>query len=1099
MHIDIADIIKRAAGLGVLLHVEGEELKFKLKVKVFPPDIKQEIIANKSAIIDFLSQLSAGNEAGSVHTEIAKVQRHQQGLPTSFAQRRLLLIDKLQGGTPEYNSPKVLTVSGNVDLALLNKVFNTIIERHEVIRTIYSEVDGDMYQHIQSMSQINFTVDVQDLTHLDETLRHQEASRLIADELKRPFDLSEDLMLRVSYFKTQADVGYFILNMHHIATDGWSMEVLTKEFFTLYDAFYHNKQNPLPMLDIQYADYAAWQRSDQETKKIATQLQYWEQHLDNLPSVHSLPLDTVRSQHQQHQGAMISQSLSKEVTQRLMGVANTHKLTPFMLFHAALSLLISRHANTHDIVVGTPVANRTHDSLAPLIGFFVNTLVLRANTAYDTLSDYLHHIRQVHLKAQANQDVPFEQLVDRLKVPRNTDHSPLFQIMITTNTDYGVSNNAHVAALTDLDIRPYRSQTIAAKFDLDIALNLHENGADIHWTYDTSLFNEKTVARLSEHLCRLMTGISEVGETNTAIRTLPMLSHSEQQHLVYDLNDNTLDYPVDRCIHELFEHQVEQTPNHVAIIFADQQLTYQALNERANRLANYLIEMHHIKPDTLVGLCVERSVDMVVGILGILKAGGAYLPIDPSYPQERIDYIIDDASLSTIVSHESALSVLADYSGDVVNLDERVAYDYFNPDNLACATLGLGSTHLAYVIYTSGSTGKPKGVMVEHRSVVNLITAQKVSYGFEQLSYETGILLANYAFDASVEQLFLMLLTGAKVIIPSRAELLSADQLCSYISRYKVTHLDSTPSHLLSFIGGVNFDHIRRMVSGGEGFIPQLLELSDTQIFNVYGPTEACVTSHVSKSHDSIGKSISNCQTFVLSDTQQLVAKGCVGELYIGGDGLARGYLNRPQLSAERFIANPFYDATHPNSSERLYRTGDLVRYLPDGNLEFIGRVDDQVKIRGFRIELGEVEAQLAAQAGVDSALVMAKELAGAQQLVGYIQANGALDEAGQRQLVAQVKESLANCLPDYMVPSVLMVVNTWPLTANGKIDKKALPQPDGSVLQGEYVGPCSEAEDSLVRIFSQLLDIDADKISTTANFFELGGHSLLSIRLISL
>ncbi|WP_139158740.1 non-ribosomal peptide synthetase, partial [Pseudoalteromonas amylolytica] len=584
---------------------------------------------------------------------------------------------------------------------------------------------------------------------------------------------------------------------------------------------------------------------------------------------------------------------------------------------------------------------------------------------------------------------------------------------------------------------------------------------------------------------------------------LPILSEAEQHHLVHGLNNTKMDYPKDSCIHELFEQQAQATPDKVAVEFGSQQLTYGALNRKANQLAHYLVNTQGVTPDTLVGLCVERSLEMIVGMLGILKAGGAYVPLDPNYPQARLDYMIEDAGLVNIVSHQAVLSrsILTGFRGEVINLDAQSAYEHCSTTDLTKSMLGLSSENLAYVIYTSGSTGQPKGVMLPHQGAVNLSFNQH-RY-FETDSNSRVLHFASISFDAATWECLMAFMPGATLCIADQNTRMDAQRLFNYIHTQRITHATLPPALLKTVQYRADLP-LQCLIVAGESCDLETVKLwrQHYRFFNAYGPSEAsvCATIGELKSDNiHIGTTLYNVSTLVLDAELQLVSAGSIGELFIGGDGLARGYLNRPQLSAERFIANPFYDATHPNSSERLYRTGDLVRYLPDGNLEFIGRVDDQVKIRGFRIELGEVEAQLAAQAGVDSALVMAKELAGAQQLVGYIQANGALDEAGQRQLVAQVKESLANCLPDYMVPSVLMVVNTWPLTANGKIDKKALPQPDGSVLQGEYVGPCSEAEDSLVRIFSQLLDIDADKISTTANFFELGGHSLLSIRLISL
>ncbi|TMP53356.1 non-ribosomal peptide synthetase, partial [Pseudoalteromonas citrea] len=575
-------------------------------------------------------------QGNTIHAPLVAVTRSEEGEPVSFSQQRLWFIDKLQGGSPEYNMPMALTVHGQLDIDLINRVITEIVSRHEVLRSVYLEVDGQAQQVIKEMSDVSVTVMEEDVCHLQGEAQQHAVRALVEQEFVTPFDLAEDVMMRVNYIHTSSDSGVLLFNMHHIASDGWSMDVLSQEFFALYDAFSAGKASPLPALAIQYADYAHWQREHLVGAELDKQLLYWEQQLEDVPGVHGLPLSYPRPAIKQHIGAVVTGGLPAEVSKQLQVVAKQHKLTPFMLLHGALSLLLARHSNSSDIVVGTPVANRTQSELTPLIGFFVNTLVLRAETEHETLAEYFQHIREVHIGAQSNQDVPFEQLVDRLKVPRGGAHSPLFQIMLTTSTDYGLSAAEEVSSLPGLALEGYDSGTVAAKFDLDINLSMSDEGVGLTWTYDISVFDEQMVTRLNTHLCRLLTSLAEVGEETAAPHSLAMLSSAEEHHLVTELNDTGADYPKGACIHELFEQQAQDNPDSVAVVFEDTHLTYGELNSRANQLAHYLVEKQGVKPDTLVGICVERSLEMVIGILGILKAGGAYVPLDPSYPQERL-------------------------------------------------------------------------------------------------------------------------------------------------------------------------------------------------------------------------------------------------------------------------------------------------------------------------------------------------------------------------------------------------------------------------------------------------------------------------------
>ena len=1039
----------------------------------------------------------------ALRPELSVLERDTDKVSVSFAQQRLWFIDNLQGGSPEYNLPMAFEVEGPFDIALVKQVFTTIIERHEVLRTVYLEQGGETLQHIRDMSEVAFDIEVEDLTHLAGEALEAQVNRFIETDAIRPFDLASDLMLRVSYVKKAAGSGVLIFNMHHIASDGWSMAVLFKEFFHLSEAYSRGQANPLAPLDIQYADYAHWQRKYLQGEVLESQLDYWQKQLDELPVVHSLPLDYTRPATKQHQGATVKGELPATIAQKLLNLAKAHKLTPFMLLHGALSLLLSRHSNSSDIVIGTPVANRLQAELEPLIGFFVNMLVLRADTSQETLSEYFAHIRQVHLDAQSNQDVPFEQLIERLKTPRSTAHNPLFQIMMTTDTDYGLNDDADAASFTlpGAQIRAYQADHIQVKFDIEIDLNINEQGVALDWAYDAGLFSAQHIEQLNAHLCRLLEGLSQMqGQAEQALHVLPLLSPDEIRRQVYDLNSTAMDYPKDKAIHELFEQQAAAHPDHVAVVFEDKQLTYQALNEKANQLARCLKAQHNITPDTLVGLCVERSLEMAIGILAILKAGGAYVPLDPSYPQERLSYMLEDASLEVVLSQTQVQKVLAGFNGSILALEGMAESDsHFCSEyaitNLSVAETGLTSSNLAYVIYTSGSTGLPKGVLVEHRSVVNLVVAQRHNYGLG--SCEVGMLLASYAFDAAIEQFFVMLTTANTLVIPTKEAILDVKQLTRLIEQYQVSHLDSTPSHLVSIYDALQLPSVKRVISGGESLLPALCELNKVRLFNVYGPTESCVTSIVGLANhaelNSIGSPIANTQCFILDKQLSPVPAGSVGELYIGGDGLARGYLNRPELTVERFIDNPFYDESKTDSSPRLYRTGDLVRYLPDGNLEFLGRADDQVKIRGFRIELGEVESQLMQLESVDSALVMAQDLATSQQLVAYVKPEDVVAEAELADYVGNVKATLAQTLPGYMIPGIIMVIEEWPLTPSGKVDRKALPAPDSSALQGDYVAPETETEIKVVAILSGLLNVD--ELSVVASLSDVGVHSLLLIK----
>nr|KJZ11177.1 hypothetical protein TW77_06320 [Pseudoalteromonas rubra] len=1042
--------------------------------------------------------------------KIAKRSERSQA-PLSFAQQRLWFIDQLQGSSAEYNIPLAFEVTGAFDTRIAERVLRTLIERHEILRTVYSNEGEQALQYI--CERCDFALKHLDLTALTPEQQQAQVQQLIDQDTQTAFDLQSDLMIRASYIwlrnidHEQGAKGVLMFNMHHIASDGWSMEVLLKEFCALYRAFADGLPSPLPELAIQYADYATWQHCGLQDDLLESQLRYWQMQLDQVPPLHALPLDKARPELKKHQGQAVVGVLPAEVSQSLLALAERHKLTPFMLLHGAFALLLARHSNCSDILVGTPVANRLQAELEPLIGFFINTLVLRVDTAYQHLSDYLAHVRQVHIEAQSNQDIPFEYLLEALQVPRTTAHNPLFQIMLTTNTDYGLNSHELAAelAMPGLKFAELDSDSVQAKFDLELDLSISEQGARLNWTYDVSLFEHTRIEQLNDHLCRLLGALAQIEpKRDTPLNHLPMLSDSEIEHLVYERNQTQAQHPKDRCIHTLFEHCAAAHPHRTALLFENTQLTYGQVNEKANQLARYLRSQHGVLPDTLVGLCVERSAEMVIAILAILKAGGAYVPLDPDYPQDRLQYIAKDTGISLLLTQSHLSEPLIQFSGSRVMLDGLAATEStlqvcaeMSPDNIPQAETGVTARHLAYVIYTSDSTDQPKGVMVEHYGVTNLLYAQHKNYGLGQ--GEVGLLLASFAFDVSVEQMFIMLSKSGALLIPDQDMLLSVEKLGGAIERHGVTHIHSTPSYLLSFAQVLSLPSIRRVVSGGEAMLPGLLDYVHADLFYVYGPSGASVTTSVLKVKSGAGNHIAgpidNTQFYLLGQAQELLPLGAVGELYIGGDALARGYLNQPQLTAQRFIKNPYFDPTRANSPQRLYRTGDRVRYLAHGQLEFIGRADEQIKMRGFRIEPGEVEAQINRLPAVESALVLTSERAGRNQLLAYVKVQSVSDKA---ELVQTLKATLAESLPHYMVPAQFVVIDEWPLTPSGKIDRRALPQPDVSLLQAEHIFPETETEKALVAIWSELLNIDKQAISVTADFFDLGGNSLLVIRLKS-
>ncbi|MCO7191377.1 MULTISPECIES: amino acid adenylation domain-containing protein [unclassified Pseudoalteromonas] len=1114
----IAQLVKSAADQGVYLYAKEGALHFDLTVAEFPATLKQDIIANKAEIIAFLSH------AQSADSESQRPQpgHYPDGCVLSYTQQRFWLLEQMQSGQSQYNMPVALNVEGALELTLVEKVLSTIVARHQILRTVYRERDDEVRQHVLQNSDV--TLSFVDLSDCEGEQQQAQLSQCLLEEAQRPFDLTQQHSIRGQYLKLQGtghtQQGVLLLTLHHIASDGWSMDVLVNEFVTLYRAYSTEQVNPLPELALQYADFAVWQRDKMQGGEFEKQLTYWQQALEDAPLTHSLPTQHHRPEVKQTQSAQVTATLPAYVAQQLGEMARQAQLSPFMLMHAVLGVVLSRHSNQADIVIGTPVANRADEALSPLIGCFVNTLALRLNTCHSTLAEYFAHVRQVHMNAQVNQDVPFEQLIDALNLPRTSSYTPLVQIMLTTNDKFtDGADESSLLNLPDLSLSPLQGSHPAIKFDMEIALNISDKQIETTWNYDVALFDAEFVEQLSEHFNNALIALADMSAQTR--RTLPLnrlsiLGDKLESYLVDGLNNNAADYPVDQCIHQVFEQQAMQTPDQIAVKFGNKQLTYGELNERANQLAHFLIREYQVTPDTFIGLCVERSLEMIIGTLAILKAGAAYVPLDPAYPRQRVTYMMENSGVKIILSTHFIIeqldltdyhSICIDGLGNEQVVQTFVDYATHNPSELVA---GLTSSNLAYAIYTSGSTGKPKGVLLEHKGIVNVAFNHR--HYLKVDGHSKVLHFASMSFDAGTWEYVMALLNGATLVIADSVQRLSPESISQLLHSEAITHVLLPPA----FLAMMEFRDdlaLKTLAVGGEACDQEVVEQwgGTYRMVNAYGPTEISICATWAELRPgqkvTIGKPLKNTSAFVLDSNQALLSPGVVGELHISGVGLARGYHQLPEQTAERFVPNPYFDGHNKCVTETLYKTGDLVRYLPDGELEYLGRIDQQVKIRGFRIEVSEIEGLLSECLDVDAAVVtVATSATGAKHLVAYVQlsdqttvntASGHKNINDDMVVIQRIKTELADRLPDYMVPGMFVPVSQWPLTSNGKIDKRALPEPDLAAVEGEYIAPETNSEKRLVTIWAQLLHLQESEISTSANFFALGGHSLLVSKLV--
>ncbi|WP_163832494.1 non-ribosomal peptide synthetase [Spartinivicinus ruber] len=1014
-------------------------------------------------------------------------------LPLSYAQQRLWFIDQMEKGSQQYHIPITYHLSGNLNIKALSQAFIKLIERHESLRTVFKLLDDEARQYVQTLPE-NWQLTVTDLRTATIEEKQQQLDTLKKQLHKLPFDLSQDLMLRAHLIRLINDEALLLITMHHIASDGWSAEILIKELNHLYNSFIENQNNPLPELTVQYGDYAIWQREWLQAERLKKELAYWQQQLAGVPEVHNLPLDKPRPTVQKYQGKRIEQIIPAALADKFEAICRDQEATLFMGLHAVLSILINRYSGESDIVIGTPAANREQAEVAPLIGFFVNTLVLRADLSGDiNFKQLLDQTKKTALAAYAHQQLPFDTLVEYIQPARSLGYHPLFQIVLALQ-----NNQQAKLQLTEVQAELLKPELFTAKFDLMLNVEKSSSGFALWWEYNTALFNHNTVEQLASHFNQLIEQL--VLSTDRPFKELSLLSEDEQQRLLTQWSNSQSICQASETIHRLFERQALKTPEAIAVVAEGEQLTYQALNQRANQLAHYL-RASGVDTETLVGLCVERSIDMVVSILAILKAGGSYLPLDPSYPKERLDYILEDSNPLLLITQRNLLNHFPDYTGLITYIDTDwpiiQAYTGHNLTNIS------EITKLAYVIYTSGSTGKPKGTLVRHKGVVRLVINNQA---LPFLSPETVTMqCASIAFDAATFELWGALLNGGRVVLYSE-EMVDIKLLESMINQYQVNTMWLTAGLFDHFVQQVDtpLNSMQYLLAGGDVLSPESVHqlyqaYPNIQVINGYGPTEnTTFTCCYSVPRDfnqnqalPIGKPISATHVYVLNDALDLLPTGAIGELYVGGDGLAKGYLNQTELTAERFIRHPFNSDPHA----WLYRTGDLVRWLPDGNLAFVGRADHQVKIRGFRIELGEIEALIAACEQVQEVVVIAREdRPGDKRLVAYIVAEPTINFTVFKR---QLSKQMASQLPEYMVPTALVALTELPLTTNGKVNRKALPKPDYR-NDAAFIKPVSPTQIALAQLWKQVLGIN-EELSLIDNFFGLGGHSLLAVKLAGL
>jgi amino acid adenylation domain-containing protein len=1079
-------------------------------------DLSQRIArlsAEKRALLE--KQLFKA-KAGAAACTITPCELPDGRYPLSYAQQRIWFLEQLETRKALYNLPVALRLRGAVEVATLHTALEAVVARHASLRTRFVTSGDTPEQVIDSAQTVALTLIDQSAPVASDPGSPGESEvgsscatvvqRVLREEAQRPFSLADNLLLRCTLVRLAEQDHILLLTMHHIASDGWSVGVLLRELAAFYGALLARRPPALPALPLRYVDFALWQRQWLDGPVLQEQMAFWRRRLQDVPPVLELPTDRPRPAAQSSRGAHLSFPLPAPLCAGLSIISQAEKATLFMTLLAAFQILLARYSGQEDVVVGTPIAGRTHSELEGLIGLFVNTLVLRTDLSGNpTFRELLARVREVTLGAYAHQDVPFDMLVKELQPERSLGHSPLFQVMFVFQNAPLLPTEFPGLELTFLPV-----ETGTAKFDLTVALfpldtlphaerDVYDRGFRVEYEYNTDLFDAATITRMMGHYQTLLEGI--VSGPERRIRSLPLLTEPERRQILVEWNNTRRDYPRERLLHELFEMQVDRSPDSVAVKFQDQRLRYRELNARANRLGHYL-RRRGVGPDVLVGIAMQRSVEMVVGLLGVLKAGGAYVPLDTTYPRERLRFMVEDAGIGLLLTHSKLAGQLPSRGAQLICLDQHIeGLAEASPENLPAMA---SAEHLAYMIYTSGSTGQPKGVMVRHRGVVNYLTWCIQAYA--AADGQGAPVHSPLGFDLTVTSLYAPLLTGrCALLLPEEPGVEALADAYSPDAHFGLVKI--TPSHLAA-LGqimppGKAAGWTRALIIGGEALLGEHIAFwqrhaPDTRLINEYGPTETIVgccvyevpAGAVFAGGVPIGRPIANTQVYVLDPHGQPVPVGVPGELYIGGDGVARGYQRRPELTAERFVPNRF----GLDGSARLYRSGDLVRWRADGNLEFLGRLDQQVKVRGFRVELGEIETVLGCHPDVKEVAVVTREdTPGEKRLVAYV-----VPRTEHGPDVSELCRHLQHKLPEYMTPASFVMLKELPLTPNGKVDRRALPALDvrRPQLKQQYVAPGTPAQALICGIWTVILRLE--RIGIHDNFFELGGHSLVAMQVVA-
>ncbi|MBS4095819.1 MAG: amino acid adenylation domain-containing protein [Sulfuricella sp.] len=1079
--------LEELAARDIRFAVEGDKLRINAPKGAVTPELAGELSRRKGEILAYLQ----GNAS------IPPVLRDGD-LPLSFAQQRLWFMDQLEKDSAAYNMPSALRLTGALDRGALERSLSEIVRRHEVLRTSYTLCDGSPVQHIHAPADLRLSV--VDLSHLGAAEQAQTVRRLADAEALRPFSLEAAPLLRGTLLMLAPEEHVLLMTMHHIVSDGWSIGVIGRELSLLYEAFMQGKPSPLPELSIQYADFAAWQNAWLQGEGYQAQLAHWQRRLQGAPTVLELDTDRPRPPVQSYGGATEVVRIDAGMRGQLVALGRESGATLFMTLLAGFAVLLRRYTGHDDLIVGTPIANRNRPEVEALVGFFANTLPLRCDLTGDPdFRTLLRRVQGVTVEAYENQDIPFEKIVEELNVPRDLSRNPLVQVVFVLQNAPMHASGSSTAGLKGLAIEPVPFDTGTVRLDMEVHCWEERGGLKVEFVYNTDLFDAASIARMAANYLTVLE--SALADPACRVSQMPLLSQAERR-LLAAWNDTARPTTRDRCIHQYVADHAARTPDAVALACDGEYLSYAQLNRRANQLARRLQGMG-VGPDVPVAICVERSLEMVVGLLAILKAGGAYVPIDPTYPRERVLFLLGDSSAALLITqaaifNEEAVAAMHIRSPILFLDQDKALIDAEAADEVATP---VTAENLAYIIYTSGSTGTPKGVQIRHRTLINLLEGVHPRLGISAADVWT--VFHSYSFDLSVWEIWSPLFSGGKLVVVPYRMTQDAAEFRQMLTSERVTVLNQTPSFMRQLLQLEGFGKeapalaLRLVICGGEALpqelAEQLLERQFT-VWNFYGPTEATVWTVINpvtqaaspKGIVPIGAPIANARVYILDAALQPVPIGVKGELHIGGECLALGYFKRPELTAEKFIPDPFSE----QAGARLYKTGDLARWLPSGEIEYLGRADFQVKVRGFRIELGEIESAIAAYPGISENVVVVREdTPGDQRLSAYLVCDPAIS-------LDELRRHLRERLPFYMVPLAFVALEKLPLTPNGKIDRKHLPLPgEASLLAraGEASQPRSDTEEKIAAVWREALRLDS--IGIHDNFFDAGGYSFLLVK----